>query len=56
MIPIQVEVCGLEKVSLSSVKEFNYDFIIGKGLKEAGMTNLEVKALFMGGSANCPIS
>ena len=56
MIPIKVEVCGLETVSLSSVKEFNYDFVIGKGPNEAVMTDTEVKALFTGGSENCTIS
>ena len=46
MIPIQVEVCGLETDFLSSVKEYNYDFVVGKGLKEIGMTDFEVKASF----------
>ena len=29
MIPIKVEVCGLENVGLRSVQELKYEFVIG---------------------------
>lgn len=39
MIPVQVEVCGLETVLVSSIKVLNYDFVIDKNPKEISMTD-----------------
>ena len=50
-ITLQIEVCGLEKVSLKdSDKVLSFNFTIDKEPREFKMTANEVKSFFQGGS------
>ena len=54
---LEIEVCGYEKVELTDAeKGLNYTFVIDKEPKEEKLAFSEIKAMFKGGSTNCPIN
>jgi hypothetical protein len=53
-IPVNVEVCGLEKVKLKSNDPIDYTFIIGKGDREVSLDGSKIRALFENDSKTCP--